>query len=57
MCETTGESVEVRKYKRLTELTVEDSALSTLDNVRPGDCIVCFSKNDIYSVSREIESR
>lgn len=57
ICETTGESVEVRKYKRLTELTVENSALSTLDNVKPGDCIVCFSKNDIYSVSREIESR
>lgn len=27
LCLTTGEDVEVRKYKRLTPLTVEDSAL------------------------------
>ncbi|CRL07148.1 CLUMA_CG020141, isoform A [Clunio marinus] len=57
LCGTTGEELEIREYKRLTSLTVESSALTTLDNVQPGDCIVCFSKNDIYSVSREIESR
>ena len=28
----------------------------SLKNVLPGDCIVCFSKNDIYNVSRAIES-
>lgn len=32
-------------------------ALESLDNLRPGDCIVCFNKNDIYSVSRQIEAR
>ncbi|XP_044730588.1 ATP-dependent RNA helicase SUV3 homolog, mitochondrial, partial [Chrysoperla carnea] len=57
ICSTTGEDVEVRKYKRLTELTIENHALGSLDKVLPGDCIVCFSKNDIYSVSREIEAR
>lgn len=56
LCLTTGEDVEVRQYKRLTELSVEDSALGSLDNVQPGDCIVCFSKNDIYMVSRGIEA-
>ncbi|KAG8507416.1 ATP-dependent RNA helicase SUPV3L1, mitochondrial [Galemys pyrenaicus] len=54
---TTGEEVEVRNYKRLTPITVLDNALESLDNLRPGDCIVCFSKNDIYSVSRQIEIR
>uniref|UniRef100_A0A1B6MUP0 ATP-dependent RNA helicase SUV3 homolog, mitochondrial n=1 Tax=Graphocephala atropunctata TaxID=36148 RepID=A0A1B6MUP0_9HEMI len=54
---TTGEDVEVCKYKRLTELTVESSGLGGLDSVQPGDCIVCFSKNDIYTVSRGIEAR
>ncbi|GLH11315.1 hypothetical protein R5R35_001449 [Gryllus longicercus] len=54
---TTGEDVEVHKYKRLTELIVENSALGSLDAVQPGDCIVCFSKNDIYTVSRGIEAR
>ncbi|KAF5273770.1 hypothetical protein FQA39_LY00885 [Lamprigera yunnana] len=56
LCLTTGEDIEVRKYKRLTELKVEDSALGSITNIRPGDCIVCFSKNDIYSVSRNIEA-
>ncbi|XP_064418692.1 ATP-dependent RNA helicase SUPV3L1, mitochondrial isoform X2 [Latimeria chalumnae] len=54
---TTGEEVEIRNYKRLTPITVLDYALESLDNLRPGDCIVCFSKNDIYSVSRQIEAR
>jgi len=54
---TTGEEVEVYKYKRLTDLDIERRALESLDNVKDGDCIVCFSKNDIYSVSRHIESR
>ncbi|XP_061491182.1 ATP-dependent RNA helicase SUPV3L1, mitochondrial [Rhineura floridana] len=54
---TTGEEVEVRNYKRLTPLKVLDEALESLDKLRPGDCIVCFSKNDIYSVSRQIEAR
>ncbi|KAG7333850.1 hypothetical protein KOW79_002257 [Hemibagrus wyckioides] len=54
---TTGEEVEVRNYKRLTPFSVSDHAVENLDNLKPGDCIVCFSKNDIYSVSRQIEIR
>nr|XP_015202557.1 PREDICTED: ATP-dependent RNA helicase SUPV3L1, mitochondrial [Lepisosteus oculatus] len=54
---TTGEEVEVRNYKRLTPITLLDHALESLENLRPGDCIVCFSKNDIYSISRQIEAR
>ncbi|KAG5884851.1 hypothetical protein JTB14_036087 [Gonioctena quinquepunctata] len=56
ICLTTGEDLEVRNYKRLTSLKVEDSAVGCLDNVESGDCVVCFSKNDIYSVSRGIEA-
>uniref|UniRef100_H3D8F5 ATP-dependent RNA helicase SUPV3L1, mitochondrial n=2 Tax=Tetraodon nigroviridis TaxID=99883 RepID=H3D8F5_TETNG len=54
---TTGEEVEVHTYQRLTPFTVLDQAVESLDNLRPGDCIVCFSKNDIYSISRQIEIR
>lgn len=54
---TTGEEVEVHNYQRLTPFSVLDQALDSLDNLRPGDCIVCFSKNDIYSISRQIEAR
>lgn len=54
---TTGEEVEINTYQRLTPFSVLDQALVSLDNLRPGDCIVCFSKNDIYSISRQIEAR
>ncbi|KAM8894703.1 ATP-dependent RNA helicase SUPV3L1, mitochondrial [Spinachia spinachia] len=54
---TTGEEVEVKTYQRLTPFSVLDHALQSLENLRPGDCIVCFSKNDIYSISRQIEAR
>ncbi|KYM98234.1 hypothetical protein ALC62_11084 [Cyphomyrmex costatus] len=57
ICVSTGENVEVRRYKRLTDLEVENQAVETLNNVMPGDCIVCFNKNDIYTVSRSLESR
>ncbi|XP_063706051.1 ATP-dependent RNA helicase SUV3 homolog, mitochondrial [Culicoides brevitarsis] len=56
LCDITGETLEIRHYKRLTSLTIEKTALGSLNNVQPGDCIVCFSKNDIYSVSRQIEA-
>ncbi|MED6273836.1 ATP-dependent RNA helicase supv3l1, mitochondrial [Characodon lateralis] len=54
---TTGEEVEVHTYQRLTPFSVLDHAVESLDNLRPGDCIVCFSKIDIYSLSRQIEAR
>ncbi|XP_037089380.1 LOW QUALITY PROTEIN: ATP-dependent RNA helicase SUV3 homolog, mitochondrial-like [Pollicipes pollicipes] len=52
----TGEELEVRRYRRLTPLRLEEAALGSLQNVQPGDCIVCFNKSDIYTISREIES-
>ncbi|KAM9816834.1 ATP-dependent RNA helicase SUPV3L1, mitochondrial [Neosynchiropus ocellatus] len=54
---STGEEVEVHTYERLTPFSILDQAVQSLDNLRPGDCIVCFSKNDIYSLSRQIEAR
>lgn len=51
----TGEELEIKSYNRLTKLEVQTEALSTLKNVQPGDCIVCFSKQDIYDVSRGLE--
>lgn len=52
---STGEEIEVRHYKRLTDLIVMDEAVENLSNVEPGDCIVCFNKQDIYAVSRGLE--
>ncbi|XP_031620175.1 ATP-dependent RNA helicase SUV3 homolog, mitochondrial-like [Contarinia nasturtii] len=55
LCRTTGETLEYHHYDRLTQLTVEDKALDSLEKLEPGDCIVCFDKNDIFTVSRDIE--
>ena len=52
---STGEDVEIRQYKRLTSLVKQKTAVEKLANVEPGDCIVCFSKQDIYAVSRGLE--
>lgn len=49
--------LKVHNYKRLTPFSISDQAVENLDNLQPSDCIVCFSKNDIYSVSRQIEIR
>ncbi|KAK3914332.1 ATP-dependent RNA helicase SUV3-like protein, mitochondrial [Frankliniella fusca] len=53
---TAGETVEVQEYKRLTGLRVEDSALISLENVMPGDCLVCFSKRDLFTVTKSLEN-
>ncbi|XP_015792107.1 ATP-dependent RNA helicase SUV3 homolog, mitochondrial-like [Tetranychus urticae] len=50
-----GETVEVRKYKRLTKLTISDEPLQSLTNVRPGDCIVCFNKAELYATVLDLE--
>lgn len=55
LCLATGEILEYNHYDRLTPLTVENKALESLSNLQEGDCIVCFNKNDIYEVTREIE--
>ena len=57
ICISTGEEVEVRNYKRLTKLVVEEKAVGSVDNIQQGDCVVCFNKHDIYSVSRALEAR
>lgn len=49
--------LKVHTYQRLTPFAILDHAVESLDKLRPGDCIVCFSKNDIYSISRQIEAR
>lgn len=51
-----AEEVEVRHYKRLTSLTIEDEALGNLSRVRPGDCLVCFNKQDIFWAMRQLEA-
>lgn len=57
ICFTTGEEIETNYYERLTKLSIENKAIESVDNLQPGDCIVCFNKSDLYKVTAEIEAR
>ncbi|CAF1542728.1 unnamed protein product [Adineta ricciae] len=54
---TVEDDFEVRQYQRLTKLSHLDHAIESFDNVRSGDCFVCFNKNDIFHITRELEKR
>lgn len=51
-----GDTLEVRRYQRLSPLTVEKRALlGEAKRLQPGDCVIAFSKNDILDWKAEIE--
>ncbi len=51
-----GDSFEVKRYERRTTLTIAESSLdSDYSNIQPGDCVVAFSRRDIYAIKHRIE--
>lgn len=57
LLEPLGDQITVHKYDRLTPLTVADKSLDgDWTNIQPGDCVVTFSRSNIFSVKRQIES-
>lgn len=57
LCSTINCPVEVHEYERMTALTVDTEGLGPggYSNVRAGDCIVAFSRRDIYNIKAAIE--
>lgn len=56
LAELTGDDVEVRRYTRLSGLEVSPKSLNgNLKKVERGDCIVTFSRNNIFAVKQAIE--
>jgi ATP-dependent RNA helicase SUPV3L1/SUV3 len=56
LCESTGEECEVRTYERLTGLQLDPKSLSgNLAKVERGDCIVAFSRKEIFQIKNYIE--
>jgi ATP-dependent RNA helicase SUPV3L1/SUV3 len=58
-----NDEFELHTYRRFSELQIADSSLATQCDqagsyryVQPGDCVVAFSRNDIFAIQREIES-
>lgn len=53
----TGDSVKVRYYERLSPLVPLNVPLGSFSNVQTGDCIVTFSRLNLYRIKRQIERR
>jgi ATP-dependent RNA helicase SUPV3L1/SUV3 len=54
LVEETGDELIVNRYQRLTPLRVADEALGQLNKVKRGDCVVAFSRTEIYSIKNTI---
>lgn len=53
ICEEMGEPFELRSYQRFTSLDVEREGLQGgYRAVQPGDCVVAFSRKDIYAIKQ-----
>ena len=53
---STGDDYELRKYNRLSTLKIADQSLKgDYSEIQPGDCVVAFSRADIFSIRRQIE--
>jgi ATP-dependent RNA helicase SUPV3L1/SUV3 len=50
-----GEEIEVNRYERLSPLTTESEAIKSYNRVKPGDCVVAFSRKSIFLIKENIE--
>lgn len=54
---TLGDTVTIHRYSRLTPLEVADASLaSDWNKIEKGDCVVTFSRSNIFAVKKQIES-
>jgi hypothetical protein len=51
----TGDDFEVRRYERRSPLAIADTHLGSYRDVKPGDCVVAFSRREIFQIKRDIE--
>lgn len=57
LCDLSGKEFQQYAYERLTSLTVDQEGLGPegYAGLKPGDCVVAFSKRDLYSIRQQIE--
>ncbi|CAN8232076.1 unnamed protein product [Cochlearia groenlandica] len=51
----TGDDVQVLIYERLSPLVPLEVPVQSVSNIKTGDCLVTFSRRDIYSHKKKIE--
>jgi hypothetical protein len=50
-----GDDLEVREYERLSPLKITKRPLKSLASVKQGDCLVTFSRSEIFQLKRKVE--
>jgi ATP-dependent RNA helicase SUPV3L1/SUV3 len=55
LCKDTGDDLVIHRHERLTPLVVADEALGNFSKIEKGDCIVTFSRADIFFLKRKVE--
>ena len=56
LCADTGDELIVHNYKRLSPLSMTGEAIQSLEEVRPGDAVIAFSRRELFYLKRQIES-
>ena len=51
------DEIEVRKYERLSPLEIDKQSVMSYSNILPGDCVVAFSRKEIFRIKEEIERK
>jgi ATP-dependent RNA helicase SUPV3L1/SUV3 len=54
LLEKTGDELTIHEYERLSPLKVDEKPLKDWSELRDGDCVVTFSKKQIYRYREEI---
>ncbi|RDX62285.1 DExH-box ATP-dependent RNA helicase DExH18, mitochondrial, partial [Mucuna pruriens] len=58
ICQDTGDELYEQHYERFKPLVVEaKTLLGNLENIRSGDCVVAFSRREIFEVKLAIEKQ
>ncbi|PKA61403.1 antiviral helicase SKI2 [Apostasia shenzhenica] len=56
MLEVTGDVVKVQYYDRLSPLIPLHYSLGSFSNIKTGDCVVTFSRREIYRLKKKVEN-
>lgn len=56
LLKVTGDDIKVQHYERLSPLVPLNVPLGSFSNIRNGDCIVTFSRKEIYNLKKVIET-
>ena len=58
LAKTTGDELIINRYQRLSPLVVAPRSLERdLTRIRRGDCVVTFSRSNIFNLKKEIEEK